>query len=231
MSSHLPLLESGIVQLSVSSLDQPIEPFQHLLSADEHERAAKFVFDLHRNAYIVARGVLRLILGQALQIPPQDVRFVYGCKGKPMLAAQSPVRFHLSHSGSVAVYAVTMEREIGIDVEHIRPVNDMDTLARYSFSAAENTVFVNLPESQRQDAFFNCWTRKEAYIKALGDGLSYALQDFDVTLRPGDPAKLLQVTGKPEEAERWSLHAFRPAENYVGALAVEGQADVQYCSI
>jgi 4'-phosphopantetheinyl transferase len=231
MSSHLQLLESGIVQLSVASLDQPIEPFEHVLSADEHERAAKFVFDRHRHAYIVARGILRLILGRALQIPAQDVRFVYGCKGKPMLAAQSPVRFNLSHSGSVVVYALTARREIGIDVEHIRPVNDMDTLARYSFSATENAIFAGLPQSLRQEAFFNCWTRKEAYIKALGDGLSYSLQEFDVTLRPGETAKLLRVTGKPDEAKRWSLYAFRPAENYVGALAVEGQAEVQYCSI
>jgi 4'-phosphopantetheinyl transferase len=231
MNSHLQLLESDIVQLSVSSLDQPKEPYEHVLSADEHERASRFVFDRHRHAYIVARGILRLILGRALQIPPQDVRFVYGCKGKPMLAAQSPIRFNLSHSGSVVVYALTARREIGIDVEHIRPVHDMDTLARYSFSSAENNVFVNLPESQRQEAFFNCWTRKEAYIKALGDGLSYSLQDFDVTLRPGEPAKLLRVTSKSEEIGRWSFYAFRPAENYVGALAVEGKADVQYCFI
>ena len=231
MNSHLKLLESGIVYLSVASLNQSKEPFEHVLSADERERAVRFVFDRHRDAYIVARGLLRVILGGVLQIPPQDVRFDYGCKGKPGLAAQSPIRFNLSHSGSVVVYAVTLGREIGIDVEQIRPVNDMESLARCSFSESENKALASLPESLRCEAFFNCWTRKEAYIKALGEGLSYSLQEFDVTLRPGEPAKLLRVADKPEEVERWSLHAFAPTKNYVGALAVEGQVDVQYCSI
>lgn len=223
-------LDEGIVHLWVSSLDQPHEPFEALLAADERERAARFVFDRHRHAYIVARGNLRIILGQALHVPAQDVHFVYGQKGKPRLAVQSPIRFNLSHSGSVVVYAITLGREIGVDVEQMRPLDDMLRLAQTTFSAAEYAVLARVPIDQRQEAFFNAWTRKEAYIKALGDGLSYALQDFDVTLRPGEPAQLLRVAGKPQECDRWSLYAFRPAENYVGALAVEGQVEVRYWS-
>lgn len=194
-----------------------------LLSPDEQARAARFRFNEHRRRFIVARGVLRALLGQYLNRPAERIRFTYSPAGKPALEIDEGLRFNVSHSHEMAVYAVTYKREVGIDLEFMRPLDDMERLAAGCFSARENAVWRHLPEVHRQEGFFNCWTRKEAYIKALGQGLSYLLDQFDVSLKPGEPARLLSVTGKPREVTRWTFQAFNPGKNYVAALAVEGQ--------
>lgn len=222
-------LEDDDVHVWRADLDQP-EPFIRqlagALSDDERERADRFRFDVHRNHFIVGRGLLREILGRYLNLEPGRLQFCYGQQGKPGLLnsdGDPGLRFNLAHSGQLALCAVTRNREIGVDLEYVRPVLDMDLVAERNFSPRENSVLQALPASERQLAFFNCWTRKEAYIKAIGEGLSRPLDQFDVSLAPGEPARLLWVAGNPQEASCWSLRELAVAAGYVAALAVEGQ--------
>ena len=128
----------------------------------------------------------------------------------------------MSHSQGLALYAITREREIGVDIEHVRPVPEAEQIADRFFSARESAVFRALPPSQKPKAFFNCWTRKEAYIKAIGDGLAWPLDQIEVSLALGEPARLLSIAGDPISAKRWELQELTPACSYVAALAVEG---------
>lgn len=215
------------VHVWIGSLELPDPVIKHLastLSSDELERAQRFRFENLRRHFIAARGMLRDILGRYTHIEPSRIQFTYGPKGKPSLTDNaSGIRFNLSHSGQLAIYAVMRGREVGIDIEQTHPMDDLFEIARNYFSQAEFTVLAALPANQRIEGFFNCWTRKEAYIKALGDGLSYPLDQFEVTLRPGEPAQLLRVTGAPHEASRWKLEALQPAEGYIAAMMVERQ--------
>jgi 4'-phosphopantetheinyl transferase len=201
------------------------------LSPDEAARAERFVFDRDRNHFIVGRGSLRAILGHYLNCKPQQVTFSYGPQNKPAVEIpQSQLRFNLSHSGEAVLYAFTHHREIGVDIELLRPLDDMMQIAKRFFSPTEYTTLSALPIEEQPTAFFNCWTRKEAYIKAIGSGLSQPLDQFDVTLTPGEPAKLLRVQNDPQALERWSLIELNPAPDYVAALMVEGGHQELFCS-
>ena len=197
-----------------------------LLSPDERARAGRFIFEADRRRYVVARGVLRTLLGRYLRVESAALVFRYGAHDKPSLA-ETPggrdVRFNLSHSYGWALHAFAVGREVGVDVERIRPETDVVGVAEYSFSPAEVASLMSVPEGQRREAFFNCWTRKEAFIKAHGEGISLGLSRFDVTLRPGEPAALLQFDQDPAEAARWSMRALDAGEGYKAALAVEGE--------
>lgn len=207
---------------SLSVSETRLADFQAILAADERARAAQFRNPLHGAHYTVARGVLRTLLGRYLNRQPQDVRFAYSKYGKPFLEdATETLHFNVSHSHELALYAFTQQREIGIDIEHIRPVSSRQQIAEQFFSANENRLLGALPAAQQVIGFFNCWTRKEAYIKAHGEGLSLPLDQFDVTLAPGKPAALLETRVAADSAERWALHALLPGANYVAALAVE----------
>lgn len=202
-----------------------LAPLADLLAPDERARARRFLYEDDRRRYTVARGVLRSILARYLEVEPAAIEFRYGAHGKPSLA-ESPggrdVRFNLSHSYGWALHAFAVGREVGVDVERIRPETDILGIARHSFSPVEVEALTSLPEGQRREAFFNCWTRKEAFIKAHGEGIALGLSRFDVTLRPGEPAALLRFEGEPDAAARWSMHALDAAEGYKAALAVEG---------
>lgn len=212
------------------TLDQTasrVQSLQHTLSPDERRRAERFYFEQDRTRFIICRGLLRTILGGYLGIEPSRLRFCYGPRGKPALAEISggdTLRFNVSHSHGLALYAVTGGREIGIDLEHIRPIPEALQIAERFFSAHENAVLRTLPTSQKLEAFFNGWTRKEAYIKARGEGLTLPLDQFDVSLAPGEPAALLSTKGDLQEASRWSIQELTPASGYVAALAVEGHS-------
>ena len=210
-------------------LDQPALIVRYLtrsLSPDERARAEGFAFDRDRRRFVVARGALRAILGRYLDVEPVRLGFTYDARGKPALAPPwggETLRFNVAHSHELALYALTRERAVGIDVEYLRPVADLDDLAGRCFAPGENAVLRRLPAHQREEAFFACWTRKEAYVKAIGEGLTRPLDAFEVSLAPGEPARLLCVRDEPGEASRWSLHDLRPAPGYVGALAIEGR--------
>jgi 4'-phosphopantetheinyl transferase len=197
------------------------------LAPDECLRAERFHFERDRRRFIVGRGVLRTILGRYLGLEPNHLQFCYGPRGKPALAGISTrpnawLCFNLAHSQNLALYAVTCERELGVDIECIHAIPDAEQIAARYFSAHENAGLRSLPANQKQEAFFNCWTRKEAYIKAIGDGLAQPLAEFDVALAPGEPARLLRIKDNAQAAARWSIQALTPAPGYVAALAVKG---------
>ena len=211
-----------------ASLRPPPEVLARLeavLSPDERARAARFHFPQHRTAFIAGRGVQREILARYTGLAPSALAYREGSHGKPELdgrGAELGIRFNVSNSGDLALYAVTLGREIGVDLELLKAMPDgMDIASRF-FSAPENEVFAALPDDVRDLAFFRCWTRKEAYIKAVGEGLSMPLDCFDVAFAPGEPAAILRTRGNPAEAERWTMLALEPGPGYVGALAVEG---------
>jgi len=195
------------------------------LAEDERERAARFRSAGLRQRFVAAHGALRAILGLYLGRPAAALRFDRGPRGKPMLlepAGSLDLRFNLAHSRDLAVCAVARGAEVGVDVEAIRPLPDAIKIAARFFSDREQAVLRELPAGEREEAFILGWTRKEAYLKALGDGLARPLSGFSVTLRPGEPARLLDVKGRPQEIERWSLVTLHPAPGYAAALAVEG---------
>lgn len=222
-------LQPGEVHLWRAFLDQPATTFQGLqatLSPDEQARAARFHFTKDRNHYIVARGILRALLGGYLKSDPPSLEFSYNAYGKPALnsAAHEPVvRFNLAHSRGLALYAFTLGREVGIDVEYMKPDIDVLALARHSFSTAEQADLRALPTEDRLQGFYNGWTRKEAYIKARGLGVSLGLDRFDVELKPGQPAALLHSREDEHAPARWTLIELDPGEGYAGALAIERQ--------
>ncbi len=196
-----------------------------LLPAEERERAARFYFQRDRNHFAAARGILRSLLGQYLNLAPGRLCFGYSPYGKPALAAaagEPPLRFNLSHSHGLALIAVTRGREIGVDVEWIRPDFATEEIAGRFFAPAEVKVMRALPPALQAEAFFNCWTRKEAFIKAHGLGLSLPLNQFEVSLAPGEPAALLSTQFDPPAAARWRLCALEPGKGFAAALAVEG---------
>lgn len=223
-----PTLTDQDVHVWCAALDRPaaqIDWLTGLLAQDERTRAGRFHFANDRNHYIASRGLLRSILGRYLRVAPQQIQFSYGSHGKPTLhssTGQLPLRFNVSHTRGLALFAFTRQRELGVDVEQIRPIEEAEQIAERFFSARENVVFTSLDPAVRDQAFFNCWTRKEAYIKARGEGLSLPLDQFDVTLAPGEPPLLLATRPDADEAARWKLWSMTPASGFVGALCVEG---------
>jgi len=223
LAPETDVVHAWLASLSVKA--STVQRLRQLLTADEICRAERFYFPKDRDHFIVARGVLRRILGRYLDTEPSRLRFCYSAYGKPALDTEfggGALRFNVSHSHGVALYGVSRGREVGIDLERIRPDFADDRVAERFFSSREVAALRSLPQSMRRDAFFNCWTRKEAYIKARGEGLSLRLDQFDVSLAPGEPAALLDTQDDPQEACRWSLQELAPSPGYVAALAVEG---------
>jgi 4'-phosphopantetheinyl transferase len=212
-------------------LDQPppkIERFRDILDADERARADSFHFQSDREHFVVAHGVLRIILGAYLNRLPNDLSFRRSSYGKPALIPDpfaDAIRFNMSHSHGMALYAIALNREVGIDVEFIRCGVHEDQIADRFFSSREIAALRMLPADLRSHAFFLCWTRKEAYIKARGEGLSLPLDQFEVSLTPGEPAKLLGTRPDALEVGRWSLTDLGfGLPGYAAALATEGDA-------
>jgi 4'-phosphopantetheinyl transferase len=215
-------LAPGRIHVMHADLERAPEELERLyetLADDERERAARFRFEIHRRRFIVARGFLRQALSVYLSTAPQDIRFGYGAKGKPQLV-DDPLQFNLSHSEEIAVYAFACDMPLGIDVEHIRRLDDLEAIAQRFFSPGEWDAIELMPPEERIDAFFRCWTRKEAYIKATGDGLSYPLDQFEVSV--SGPAEMLSVKNNPAEAAAWSMHDIALPQDYIGALAFRG---------
>ena len=205
-------LSPAQVHLWVQSLDLSagqLATCLDLLSPGERARAARFHFDRHRNHFIAARGRLREILSAYLDTPPNQIVFTYAEKGKPSVASPS-LKFNLSHSGGLAVYAFTDTREIGVDIEEIRLDVANERIPEHFFSPAEVRTLRGLPEAMQGRGFFKYWTRKEAYIKARAEGLSIPLNSFDVSVSPVDG---------------WTLRSFDLPPNHVGAVAAAGESD------
>ena len=208
------MVDSDLLEIVVTRLDvgpRAVSAAAALLSAAERERASRFSFERDRRRFMVGRALLRRLLGARLDVRAESVDLMFGARGKPALApplAGSGLRFNVSHCEDVAVYALARQREIGIDIEALREIPDADAIAEHMFSRYENDAYRALEPCERPVGFFNCWTRKEAYVKALGDGLHHPLDSFDVTLGPGEPARILRVEDTAGSDCHWTLHSF-----------------------
>jgi len=194
-----------------------------LLSEDEDLRAGRFLLAQERRRFTAARAGLRRLLGARLGASPGSIEFTCGRRGKPALAgafAGSGLRFNVSHHGETVAYAFSDGSDIGVDIEAVRELPDADEIASCAFSPRERATYFALEARDRPRAFFDCWTRKEAFVKALGDGLGHGLHGFDVSLAPDEPARILRVGGLPGERCGWTLHAFAPAPGMTGAVVV-----------
>jgi len=225
--THLP---TGVVHLWKKSFDTSREEIGRCfetLSPEERARAQRFLVEPPRRAFVLTRGTLRLLLGKYLDKAPSDLSFRYTEFGKPLLNEGNQLGFNVSHTDGVALLAFVRGPELGVDVEKIRPVKDLKDLANRFFSPAErdrlNTLEAN---DELHTAFFRCWTRKEAYIKGKGEGLSIPLHQFDVSLEPGETQALLATRPDPSEAGRWLLRDVTFDPSYVAALAIEVTAVV-----
>jgi 4'-phosphopantetheinyl transferase len=216
-------LDPNAVHIWLADLDKVAASWE-LLSEDEKARAHRFRFETDRRRFAAAHIVLRRLLAAHLGLQAEDIQFEYNEFGKPfLLENEADIQFNLSHAEKYALFALTRGRQIGVDIQEMRPNFSGIDVAEHFFSPREVAALKDLPPDVRCPAFFNCWTRKEAFVKARGEGLSMPLDQFDVSLLPGEPAALLNTSNDPDEASRWSMLALDPIAGYVAALAVEGR--------
>jgi 4'-phosphopantetheinyl transferase len=226
-----PRLSAGELQVWRVELDRPPSARERLaewLSPDERQRAERFVRDEDRQSFIVSHAALRTILAGYLGLSPGDVEMKARPDGKPELPPfpEKPfLRFNLTHSAGMAMVAVALEREVGVDVERVRPIEDIGSLVKRYFAPGEQSTWRGLPVGEQLAAFFRCWTRKEAYLKARGVGLSLGLDQFEVSLAPGEPPGLLWRGDARDCVERWSVFDVSPGGGFAAACVVEGAID------
>lgn len=194
---------------------------RNLLSPDELARAGRFRMERDRTRFIACRGSLRTILAEELGEQPEKIAFRYAPEGKPYVAG-SPLRFNVSHSQDLALIAVAWGREVGVDIESVRPDVADSGIAERFFSAGERQALADLAPEVRARAFFACWTRKEAYLKARGSGLSLPLDGFEVTVNPDLPPKLVRAPEGESEASSWRIEDLKVPMSYAAALVAEG---------
>lgn len=200
------------------------EHLHSLLTTLERERVSRFRFEDDRSRAIVGRGMLRMVLGDWTGRPPEEIELVEGPRGRPLLHGEGStgLHFNVAHSGAWVLVGVADGRRIGVDVEQVRPVADMASLVARYFAPGEAAAIASLQGDDRVAAFFDCWTRKEAFIKAVGAGLQFGLDRFEVECRPGRVPAIVSIEGSAEEAARWRLWCGTPATGYRAAVATEG---------
>ncbi|MGE0679978.1 MAG: 4'-phosphopantetheinyl transferase superfamily protein [Candidatus Binatia bacterium] len=222
--SELPELTGQAVHywfVPLTCVESSLESLQTLLSSDERERAGRYRFPIHCRRFIVRHAALRTILAAYSGVPVYNLSFQVDHYGKPELDASfvdSPLYFNLSHSDELAVIAVSRIGPLGVDIERIRPLSDLEAIATQYFSPAEQAAILRLPAEQRLLAFYRCWTSKEAFIKALGMGLQFELNRFDVSVSPTDPPALLCIDNNPRKARLWYMTDVACEEGYMGAF-------------
>jgi len=222
------LLSESDVHLWFSSLDLPLPSLQQLellLDGEERERANGFCFERERARFVVGHGLLRRILGHYLGVESSELCFDYGSRGKPSLSegfGGGRIQFNLAHSGGYVIYAVTLDRKIGVDLERVVPVVELKQIANRFFSDREKTALHALTGNEQHEAFFKIWTAKEAYVKACGEGLAHPLNQIDAPIDSGESPCSLRVTCDMREDSRWSLEQVRPASGFIAAVVVEG---------
>jgi 4'-phosphopantetheinyl transferase len=228
------LITPSQVHVWQASLDRPsqtVEQLAQLLAADEQQRAARFRFEPDRRKFIVARGLLRSILARYLSLPPEQVQFSYRQRGKPELAngyAEGKLEFNVSHSHEMALYGIALDRPIGVDLEHVRPIEAVALSQRF-FSPSESATIASLTGTEQHRCFFRGWTQKEAYLKATGDGLG-GLESVEVAIV--EPMRLVKVDGDARSAAEWCAQEIRVNNDYIAALVTKGmQPEVHYFSI
>jgi 4'-phosphopantetheinyl transferase len=208
--------------------DDQLEFLRRTLSPDQLKKAKKFRFQRDQKRFIATHGCTRKILSNYLSLPPVLISYVHNEFGKPELADEinpEKLHFNLSHSEDIALLGISSGKRVGVDIERIVPNRATEEVARRFFSPSEVDQIVSLPEDQQIPAFYRCWTRKEAYIKTRGEGMSIPLDQFEVSCSPEEIPKILHVQGDRDEASRWSIHHIEPLKGYVAALAVEGHPE------
>lgn len=230
----MPVLDPQDVHVwsvSLPAQGSVLEACEGLLSPDERARAARMLLASRREAFVVARGLLRTLTGRYAGLPPGDVRFTYTALGRPSLAADAPsLQFSVSHSGGQVLLAFAGQARVGVDIERVRTSAGSDAIARRFFTAGEQAELAALAGPDRLEAFFACWTRKEALLKAVGLGIARGLSHVEVTCRPGDPARLVRSDLDEINPARWSLVDLAAAPGYRAALAVSMvNPDVSCC--
>ncbi len=229
-----PVLRPDQVHLWRVSLLHPPFPSDMLwrvLNEKEQARAGRYRFERDRRRFVAARGMLRVILARYAGVSPAAIRFEYSDYGKPSLPDRPDLAFNATDSGELMAVGVAQNRLLGVDIEQVRDDFGGLEIAERFFSSAEVATLRALPSHEQARAFFRCWTRKEAFIKAIGEGLSYPLHQFDVTLGPDEPPRLLRVAGEPDAPRRWFLADFPLDPNYEGAIIAEMPVtDISYWS-
>ncbi len=221
----LPEGEVHVWYASTAGAAQHQDDYAALLSDDERRRAERFYFEADRARFIVVRGMLRRLLGRYLGLDPAQVEFSYGEYGKPEIKATgaSPLHFNISHAGDGAILAFAPTRRVGVDVERVRSVADESRFAKQLFAASESAVLDLLSGEERQRAFFQIWTAKEAFLKAVGMGLTVPLDRIEVGLGPDGRTRLASVDGDPKQSRGWQLESFSPSPGYQASVAIEGR--------
>lgn len=222
-----PLVDSDlhVWSASLTGSREELSHYSSLLSADEKTRAEKFYFERDQRRYIFGRGILRTLIANYLKINASKIAFIYGAYGKPALekAYQNKIlQFNLAHSNDWALYIFGWDRPLGIDLEHIRPLQDADDFAKQFFSQEESSWISSVSIDQKWNAFYKLWTCKEAFLKANGSGLTVPLNEAEIFIKDDNSAKLTSFGRNLEEAAKWRLEIFNPTDNYQAAIAVEG---------
>ena len=220
----LLLNDVHIWRINLNSSELQLQSFQETLSSDEIARAERFYFPEHQQRFVAGRGSLRAILGQYLGIDPKQVEFEYQPRGKPLLGAKfadQGLLFNLSHSQDLALLGVSYQHQIGVDLEYVRTMSDLEGLAKRFFSAREYEYLRLFSHEEQQQIFFRYWTCKEAYLKATGDGLMQ-LEEIEISLTQNQPSQLLV-------SEDWSLRELTPADNFAAAVVVAGSYVNLHC--
>jgi 4'-phosphopantetheinyl transferase len=203
-----------------------------ILSADEIKRAKRFHFPRHRNQFILTHGLLRKLLADYTNINSDRIISEYGENGKPFLSekfSKKKIRFNLSHSNGYALFAFACDREIGVDIEYIKELPGMDKVAEQVFSTKEITVLQSFPEAKKKEVFFTFWTRKEAYIKAIGKGFSSDLGTIDISSYPLNASVVTVIGQNAKDENRWTVQDLRPLPGFAAAFAVQGDVAMPHC--
>lgn len=219
---QLPADEVHVLRATLAAAAAHLARLRAILSEEERARADRFYFEVDRARFTIGRGLARVLLGHCLRRPAELLTFEANGFGKPHLKGETAINFNVSHSGEIVLLALARGRELGVDVERIRADMATAEIAQRFFSAQECRELASMAEEARGDAFFACWTRKEAYIKAVGNGLSLPLDQFDVAFLPGETPRLVATRHDPAQAVRWTLRNLDPGEGHKGALAAEG---------
>ena len=234
LAAPLSPLEAGAIHVWLVTLaDVPADGAADMLTPDEREQASRFMSATLTRRFISKRAALRQILATCTRRPAAELVFRTGAHGKPHLrecdGAASTLEFNVSDAGDYALVAVTMRRAIGVDIEAIRQIEDADDIVEHHFSAIERAAYRRLAPEQRPTAFFTAWTRKEAFIKAVGLGLHLSLDSFSVALDAAAPARLIDIDGDPIKAAEWTLLPIKVPKDHVGAVVARGP--VSNCQI
>jgi 4'-phosphopantetheinyl transferase len=219
---ELPENEVHVWRATLDGASGRVAALRQLLSPEERARADRFHFVRDRTRFTIGRGLLRLLLGHCLGRPADQLTFDYSSFDKPSLPAGEPLQFNVSHSGASILVAMARRRVLGVDVEQIRADMATTRIAEEFFSTNESRALASLSSTLQCEAFFSCWTRKEAYIKAKGEGLSLPLAQFDVAFLPGEEPRLVETRPDPAEALRWTMRSLEPGAGYKGAIVAEG---------